>query len=123
MEILMTAILHSSAALRVAVCLCACTSISTWLAPAVAAEPNAEFAVSAAQTKTLGVTLFKLEQPGAMAGMAYAANVVLPPGQVQVTLFTKKPWPSLQRESKRVEAGDNPVQTGDGTQASWTINL
>ncbi|MBA4176276.1 MAG: RND transporter [Leptothrix sp. (in: Bacteria)] len=76
----MPAILRPSGALRVAVCL----SLCAWLAPALAAEPNAEFAVSAAQLKTLGVTLLKLEQPGAIAGMAYAAKVVLPPGQEQV---------------------------------------
>ncbi len=76
----MPAILRTGAALRVAVCL----SLSALLAPAVAAEPNAEFAVSAAQMKTLGVTLLKLEQPGAIAGMAYAAKVMLPPGQEQV---------------------------------------
>lgn len=76
----MPAILRPGGALRVAVCL----SLSAWLAPAVAAEPNAEFAVSAAQLKTLGVTLLKLEQPGAITGMAYAAKVVLPPGQEQM---------------------------------------
>lgn len=76
----MPAILRPGGALRVAACL----SLSACLAPAVAAEPNAEFAVSAVQLKTLGVTLLKLEQPGAIAGMAYAAKVMLPPGQEQV---------------------------------------
>jgi len=76
----MPAILRFGDALRVAACL----SLSAWLAPAMAAEPNAEFAVSSAQMKTLGVTLLKLEQPGAIAGMAYAAKVMLPPGQEQV---------------------------------------
>ncbi len=76
----MPAILRSGGALRVAVCL----SLSALPAPALAAEPNAEFAVSAAQLRTLGVTLLKLEQPGAIAGMAYAARVMLPPGQEQV---------------------------------------
>jgi len=76
----MPAILRFGDALRVAACL----SLSACLAPAMAAEPNAEFAVSAAQLKTLGVTLLKLEQPGAIAGMAYAAKVMLPPGQEQV---------------------------------------
>ena len=76
----MPAIHRPSVALRVAACL----SLSACLAPAMAAEPNAEFAVSAAQLKTLGVTLLKLEQPGAIAGMAYAAKVMLPPGQEQV---------------------------------------
>ncbi len=76
----MPAILRPGGALRVAVCL----SLSAWLVPAPAAEPNAEFAVSAAQLKTLGVTLLKLDQPGAIAGMAYAAKVMLPPGQEQV---------------------------------------
>ncbi len=71
-------------ALRVAVCLSVCVSLGASLAPAVAAQPNAEFALSAAQLKTLGVTLLKLEQPGAIAGMAYAAKVMLPPGQEQV---------------------------------------
>ena len=76
----MPAIFRPNGALRVAFCL----SLSAWLGPAVAAAPNAEFAVSAAQLKTLGVTLLKLEQPGAIAGMAYAAKVMLPPGQEQV---------------------------------------
>lgn len=71
---------YSRSALRAAVCL----SLSALLAPAWAAEPNAEFAVSAAQMKTLGITLLKLEQPAAIAGMAYAAKVMLPPGQEQV---------------------------------------
>lgn len=76
----MPAILCPGGALRAAVCL----SLSAWLVPAPAAEPKAEFAVSAAQLKTLGVTLLKLEQPAAIAGMAYAAKVTLPPGQEQV---------------------------------------
>lgn len=76
----MPATLRSRSTLRVAACLC----LSALLAPALAAEPNAEFAVSAAQMKTLGITLLKLERPGAIAGMAYAAKVVLPPGQEQV---------------------------------------
>ncbi|MBW0170225.1 MAG: efflux RND transporter periplasmic adaptor subunit [Hydrogenophaga sp.] len=54
------------------------------LVPALAAEPNAEFVVSAEQMKTLGVTLLKLEQPAAIAGIAYAAKVTLPPGQEQM---------------------------------------
>lgn len=76
----MSAILRPRRALRAAVCL----SLSALLAPALAAEPNAEFAVSAAQLKTLGITLLKLDQPAAIAGMAYAAKVMLPPGQEQV---------------------------------------
>lgn len=76
----MPATLRPCGALRVAVCL----SLSALLAPALAAEPKAEFAVSAAQMQTLGVTLLKLERPAAIAGMAYAAKVVLPPGQEQV---------------------------------------
>lgn len=76
----MPAILRPGGALSVAVCL----TLSAWLMPATAAEPNAEFAVSAAQLKTLGVTLLKLEQPAAIAGMAYSAKVTLPPGQEQV---------------------------------------
>jgi len=76
----MPATLRPCGALRVAVCL----SLSALLAPALAAEPKAEFAVTAAQMQTLGVTLLKLERPAAIAGMAYAAKVVLPPGQEQV---------------------------------------
>ena len=76
----MPATLAPRSVLRVAACL----SLSALLAPALAAEPNAEFAVSAAQMRTLGITLLKLEQPAAIAGMAYAAKVVLPPGQEQV---------------------------------------
>lgn len=79
----MLAHLRSRGALRVAVCLSLGLS-NALLAPAFAAEPKAEFAVSAAQMKTLGVTLLKLEQPAAIAGMAYAAKVTLPPGQEQV---------------------------------------
>lgn len=79
----MPAHLRSRGALRVAVCLSLGLS-NALLAPAFAAEPKAEFAVSAAQMKTLGVTLLKLEQPAAIAGMAYAAKVTLPPGQEQV---------------------------------------
>lgn len=83
----MPAHLRSRSALRVAVCLSLALSLglsNALLAPALAAEPKAEFAVSAAQMKTLGVTLLKLEQPAAIAGMAYAAKVMLPPGQEQV---------------------------------------
>lgn len=76
----MPATLRPRGALRVAVCL----SLIALSAPVPAAEPNAEFAVSDAQMKTLGVTLLKLEQPAAIAGMAYAAKVVLPPGQEQL---------------------------------------
>ena len=76
----MPATLRSGGALRVAVCL----SLSALPAPALAAEPNAEFAVTAAQLGTLGVRLLKLEQPGAIAGMVYAARVMLPPGHEQV---------------------------------------
>lgn len=79
----MPAHLRSRGALRVAVCLSLGLS-NALLAPAFAAEPKAEFAVSATQMKTLGVTLLKLEQPAAIAGMAYAAKVTLPPGQEQV---------------------------------------
>ena len=76
----MPATLRPCGALRVAVCL----SLSALLAPAGATQPNAEFAVSAAQLKTLGITLLKLEQPAAIAGMTYAAKVMLPPGQEHV---------------------------------------
>ena len=79
----MPAHLRSRGALRAAVCLSLALSNAV-LAPALAAEPNAEFAVSAAQMKTLGVTLLKLEQPAAIAGIAYAAKVTLPPGQEQM---------------------------------------
>ena len=79
----MPAHLRSRCALRAAVCLSLALS-NALLAPALAAEPNAEFAVSAAQLKTLGVTLLKLEQPAAIAGMAFAAKVTLPPGQEQL---------------------------------------
>ena len=51
---------------------------------ALAAPPAVEFPVTVQQMQSLGVTLLKLEQPGAIAGMAYAAKVVLPPGQEQV---------------------------------------
>lgn len=79
----MSAHLCSRGALRAAVCLSLALSNAV-LVSALAAEPNAEFAVSAAQMKTLGVTLLKLEQPAAIAGIAYAAKVTLPPGQEQM---------------------------------------
>jgi membrane fusion protein, heavy metal efflux system len=69
---------------RVARRLAAGLFLSALLAPAGAAPPAAEFKVSAQQMKTLGVSLLKLEQPGAIAGMAYAAKVLVPPGQEQV---------------------------------------
>ena len=80
----MSAHLRHGGALRVAVCLSFVLSLglsNALLAPAVAAEPNADFAVTAAQMQSLGVRLLKLEQPAAIAGMAYPARVVLPPGQ------------------------------------------
>lgn len=52
--------------------------------PMLAAPPQGEFALSAAQLQSLGVTLLKLQQPTAIAGMAYPARVVLPPSQEQV---------------------------------------
>lgn len=48
---------------------------------ASAAEPAAEFAVSPAQMQALGVTVRKLDQPAAIAGLASPARVVLPPNQ------------------------------------------
>ena len=62
----------------------ACLALSLPLGTAVAASPNAEFNVSAAQMKSLGVSLFKLDAPSSIRGMAYAARVVLPPGQEHV---------------------------------------
>lgn len=56
--------------------LCACLPLS-----AIAAEPAAEFAVSPAQMQSLGVTVRKLDQPAAIAGLASPARVVLPPNQ------------------------------------------
>ena len=52
--------------------------------PGWAAPAEAEFAISAPQMQSLGVTLFKLTQPGSIRGMAYPAKVVLPPDQDQV---------------------------------------
>lgn len=72
---------------RVALHAAACLSLSAVLASATvafAAPPAAEFSVSASQLKTLGVNLLKLEQPGEITGMGYAAKVVLPPSQEQV---------------------------------------
>ena len=51
------------------------------VAPARAAD---EFAVTAAQVQSLGVTLQRLEQPAEIKGQAYPARVVLPPSQEQV---------------------------------------
>lgn len=51
---------------------------------AFAAPPAAEFAVSAPQMQSLGVSLQKLEQPGEIRGMAYPAKVVVPPDQEQM---------------------------------------
>ena len=51
---------------------------------ALAAPPAAEFPVTVQQMQSLGVTLFKLDAPGPIRGMAHAAKVVLPPSQEQV---------------------------------------
>ena len=51
---------------------------------AVAAPASPEFLVSASQMQALGVTLFKLQQPSEIRGMAYPAKVVVPPSQEQV---------------------------------------
>lgn len=73
--------LPARAALRVSVCLVLAASVFR----AVAAAPaTGEFAISAAQLQSLGVTLLKLERPAAIAGMAYPARVVLPPSQEQI---------------------------------------
>ncbi|MGQ3050806.1 MAG: efflux RND transporter periplasmic adaptor subunit [Roseateles sp.] len=48
---------------------------------ALAAAPTAEFAVSPAQMQALDVTVRKLDQPAAIAGLASPARVVLPPNQ------------------------------------------
>lgn len=51
---------------------------------ALAASPASEFAVTAPQMQSLGVSLQKLEQPAEIRGMAYPAKVVVPPDQEQV---------------------------------------
>ncbi len=48
---------------------------------AQAAQPSAEFAVTPAQMKALGVTVRRLEQPAAITGLTSPARVVLPPNQ------------------------------------------
>ena len=58
-----------------------CASSLLMVANAIAAPPSsAEFAVSAAQIKALGVKLMPLEKPSAISGTAYPARVVVPPG-------------------------------------------
>lgn len=51
---------------------------------ALAAPPASEFAVTAAQMQSLGITLLKIERPAAIRGMAYPAKVVVPPNAEQV---------------------------------------
>ena len=68
---------------RMAHAACAALFIALPMA-AGAAPPAAEFNVTPTQMQSLGVTLFKLEAPSAIGGMAYAARVVLPPGQEQM---------------------------------------
>lgn len=53
-------------------------------ARALAAPPASEFAVTPAQMQSLGITLLKIEGPGAIRGMAYPAKVVVPPNAEQV---------------------------------------
>lgn len=61
-------------------CAAVCAAFFPLSSPA-AEPPPPEFAVSAAQMQALGVSLRKLEQPSAIAGLAFAARVVLPPSQ------------------------------------------
>lgn len=69
---------HPSYARRVARAL-ACASFGAGLALAAHAQsPAAEFAVSAAQMKSLGVNVTRLGRPSAVAGMAYPARVTVP---------------------------------------------
>ena len=49
-----------------------------------AAPPNNEFAVSSEQMQSLGITVLKLEQPGAIRGIGYPAKVVLPPSSEHI---------------------------------------
>ena len=51
---------------------------------ALAAPPASEFAVTAAQMESLGITLLKIERPAPIRGMAYPAKVVVPPNAEQV---------------------------------------
>lgn len=60
--------------------LVAAASLGT-LVPVFAAD---EFAVSAAQMQSLGVTLQRLEQPAAIRGQTYPARVLVPPSREQV---------------------------------------
>jgi RND family efflux transporter MFP subunit len=59
---------------------CACLTAGA-LSPARAAEPAAEFAVTAAQMQALGVTVRKLVKPAGIDGLPVPARVVLSPGQ------------------------------------------
>ncbi len=62
-----------------------CAQMLLLLNAAAAAPPNTNnFAVSAAQMQSLGVTLMPLEEPGSIDGTAYPARVVLPPNSEQV---------------------------------------
>lgn len=58
--------------------------VSALLGSAAPARAADEFAVTAAQIGSLGVTLQRLEQPAEIKGQAYPARVVLPPAQEQI---------------------------------------
>ena len=54
------------------------------LSSAASVRAADEFAVTAAQIQSLGVTLQRLERPAEIKGQAYPARVVLPPSQEQI---------------------------------------
>lgn len=58
--------------------------LSALLLTAPSARAADEFAVTAAQIQSLGVTLQRLEQPAEIRGQAYPARVVLPPSHEQI---------------------------------------
>jgi RND family efflux transporter MFP subunit len=69
--------------LRLVACALTCAALSV---PGRAAQPSAEFAISASQMRSLGVTVHKLDQPGAVPQLAAPARVVLAPdGDVMVS--------------------------------------
>lgn len=78
------------------------------LTSAIAAPPTSEeFAVSTAQMQALGVTLLPLEKPSAINGLAYPAQVVLPPSGEQLVSapFAGRVEELLVDEQQAVKAG------------------
>jgi membrane fusion protein, heavy metal efflux system len=84
----------------------------SYLPFAIAADPPAAFAVSAAQMQSLGIQLHRLGDNKEIAGVAYSARVVLPPKQQQVIAapLTGVVDQLLVTENERVGAGQPVIR-------------